>query len=663
MTTTTTFTFEGDLLGSFEDDEFIRTLESGTVAITFPGEPSDTVRYNIENTFDFLPEVEFNPEEISLVLDGVDARDIEAQGLYIIDVEFGQLTWSGGVTYILNVLQAVPSDVVPTLDYFIDVAGAELPEFSNANEITNFFLANFDGFAPIPETDSFGPGRSFSFSDLRTTSVTVNAPPEPEGPTDGPDSLTGDDENNSIDALGGNDTVSGGGGNDTLLGREGDDILDGGDGVDAINGGPGEDTITGGVGNDSLLGDLDNDLIDGGNGADVARGGDGFDVITGGAGDDTLVGDAGNDTIAGNADNDVIFGGAGEDIIRGDDGDDSVRAELDDDTVLGGSGNDTLLGQDGSDQLLGEDGDDQIGGGAGNDDVQGGTGADTLFGGDGDDTLQGNDGADLITADAGEDSAEGGAGDDVIDGGSGGDTLLGGADNDSLSGGSGDDSLSGGEGNDTLQGDAGNDSLTGGLGDDLLVGGAGNDVLRGGVGSDVFIIEGRDTILEAVGDEGFDEVRTSSNFTSQAGIEQVTATGTGNIRLDGTGADEVLLGNSGSNILVGFGGEDTMTGGGGADTFVLTALGGTDPNVLITDWTAGDNRLAIDDQLLGIGAPGINIRDLTVQVFNDLLQSGSVGYSARTGRLLIDTDGDGDRELVATIEGGAVLGLEDVILF
>ncbi|TFL19261.1 calcium-binding protein [Jannaschia formosa] len=223
--------------------------------------------------------------------------------------------------------------------------------------------------------------------------------------------------------------------------------------------------------------------------------------------------------------------------------------------------------------------------------------------------------------------------------------------------------LRGRGGNDRLEGRGGNDLLIGEDGDDTLDGGAGDDTLEGGAGSDLYIVDSGDVVVERAGDAGFDEVRSSRDFALGEGIERLTATGTRDIRLDGTRGAEELRGNAGDNILVGFGGEDTMSGGGGADSFVLTGQRGTDPNVLITDWGRGADRLAIDDQLLGLGERGIDIRELTREVFRDVRDSGAVGYNFRTGELRLDIDGDGDRELVATLEGGARLGLDDVLLF
>lgn len=100
-------------------------------------------------------------------------------------------------------------------------------------------------------------------------------------PTEGDDTLYGDNNANTIDGLGGNDSIYGVGGNDKLIGGYGNDIIEGG------------------IGDDSLYGDdLDSSAWDGGN--DTLKGGIGNDLLIGGTGDDTYIfnkGD-GQDTIS-----------------------------------------------------------------------------------------------------------------------------------------------------------------------------------------------------------------------------------------------------------------------------------------------------------------------------------------------------------------------------
>ncbi|HEX8126510.1 MAG TPA: calcium-binding protein, partial [Allosphingosinicella sp.] len=131
----------------------------------------------------------------------------------------------------------------------------------------------------------FGDGVVWSNADLLSHSTSMT--------TEGPDTLTGDDNDNVIVGLGGDDVLDGAGGNDTLDGGDGDDILTGGTGEDVLDGGEGSDVLAGGQGGDEL------------------RGGEGSDVMTGGEGDDIYIAD----------DFDTVVEAAGE-------GDDEVRTTV-----------------------------------------------------------------------------------------------------------------------------------------------------------------------------------------------------------------------------------------------------------------------------------------------------------------------------------------------
>ena len=142
--------------------------------------------------------------------------------------------------------------------------------------------------------------------------------------------------------------------------------------------------------------------------------------------------------------------------------------------------------------------------------------------------------------------------------------------------------------------------------------------------------------------------------------------GSGRDRLEGTSADETLLGRGGRDILIGGGGNDTMTGGAGVDIFVLR----DDPGfVTVTDWRDGGrgaDLLAVDDQLLGLGDEGIDVRAITLDEALTAIRTGQVAYDGDSGRLRIDTDGRAGPEgfqTVAVLEGGGDLAATDVILF
>ena len=102
--------------------------------------------------------------------------------------------------------------------------------------------------------------------------------------------ISGDDDNDSIDAGQGDDTVDAGAGNDTLDGGEGDDVINAGEGNDDVEGGNGDDSIEAGAGSDSLEGGDGDDTLDGGSGDDLLIGGVGSDTYELSRGDDTIRG-------------------------------------------------------------------------------------------------------------------------------------------------------------------------------------------------------------------------------------------------------------------------------------------------------------------------------------------------------------------------------------
>ncbi|GIT93250.1 hypothetical protein JANAI62_37060 [Jannaschia pagri] len=229
-----------------------------------------------------------------------------------------------------------------------------------------------------------------------------------------------------------------------------------------------------------------------------------------------------------------------------------------------------------------------------------------------------------------------------------------------IQGGMGPDTIQGGALDNTINGAGGDDSLLGGPGNDTLDGGAGGDRLEGGIGDDVYIIDDlRDRVFEDPGG-GFDEVRTSVDFSAgQQEVERLVALGTDDIRLVGTSVANTLIGNAGSNVLIGGGGQDTMQGGAGADVFVLL---GRDSRIEIQDFGPGD-RLAIDDRLLGLGEASTSPRALTQETALALLREGRAGFDGRTGTLLLDTDGSGPGGLKPVVSLGGSIAVDDILIF
>ena len=85
------------------------------------------------------------------------------------------------------------------------------------------------------------------------------------------DLLTGDDQDNKLEGLGGTDTLHGGKGNDRLEGGAEADMLNGDEGDDMLLGGAGADTLRGGAGSDIIYAEANatellDALVEGGNG-------------------------------------------------------------------------------------------------------------------------------------------------------------------------------------------------------------------------------------------------------------------------------------------------------------------------------------------------------------------------------------------------------------
>ena len=347
----------------------------------------------------------------------------------------------------------------------------------------------------------------------------------------------------------------------------------------------------------------------------TAKGSAGNDTITGStasaillglAGDDSLIGGAGNDRLNGGVGADVMTGGGGNDIYYVDNGDDQVNEasgggrdnvfanvdytlaagmEVEYLRVVGTTGR-ALTGNDLGTWLIGNAGDDMLTGGAGSDHLKGGGGIDQMAGGSGNDVYF-------------VDNAD----DQVIEAGTGGSDHVYASVDYALAAdteveylrvyGTTGLALTGNDLGTWLTGNVGDDTLTGGAGNDRLNGSAGIDRMIGGGGNDVYYVDNANDQVIETGGGGRDNVYASVDYTLAAGTEVEY------LRVHGT-TGLALTGNDLSNYLIGGTGNDTLAGGGGLDTFAfMTAIAGGTNVDTITDFSAAQDRISLDDAVFG----------------------------------------------------------------
>lgn len=337
--------------------------------------------------------------------------------------------------------------------------------------------------------------------------------------------ITGDDGPNTLYGTGEDDTLIAGGGNDKLLGGVGDDFLDAGDGDDRVFGNLGDDTILGSAGSDRITGNDGFDTLDyatSPSGITISAGvlgiggyaqGDQIDaieVLIGSAFADHLIGAPGVVQIHANAGNDVLSGtglldggtgladrvsyyGSTQDLLLILDGNVSVSGTFRDqlrgiEWATGGAGDDTMRGNDADNLLDGQTGDDILTGNGGNDTLRGGAGNDVFVWGAGADVFDGGMGADRVSYASSMtaltihlDNAFAATGAAI------GDRFI------------GVENATGTQSNDAITGSASSNTLSGYFGDDTLNGGQGNDALIGGSGIDTFLFSpnfGDDRIID-----------------------------------------------------------------------------------------------------------------------------------------------------------------------
>jgi Ca2+-binding RTX toxin-like protein len=131
-----------------------------------------------------------------------------------------------------------------------------------------------------------------------------------------------------------------------------------------------------------------------------------------------------------------------------------------------------------------------------------------------------------------------------------------------------------------LTGGANTTLIKGNNGNDTLTAGAAAATLIGGAGSNTFVINNTADVVQA-GSGGVNTVRTSANYTAGTNVQIVTGTGTANLSLSGSSANNVITGNSGNDTLTAGSGNETLIAGSGSTA--TTLIGGTGNDTFVVN--------------------------------------------------------------------------------
>jgi Ca2+-binding RTX toxin-like protein len=204
--------------------------------------------------------------------------------------------------------------------------------------------------------------------------------------------------------------------------------------------------------------------------------------------------------------------------------------------------------------------------------------------------------------------------------------------------------LDGAGGNDVLLGGGGGDDLVGGEGDDRLDGGTGADEMAGGTGNDTYVVDdANDVIMEGSG-AGTDTVSAAISYSiaTQANLENITLTGTANLKATGNAGNNSLIGNAGVNELIGDAGNDSLDEGAGADR--LDGGGGNDTYTI-------DNAGDVIGDSEGVDTVVSFLASYTLATGLENMRAGGTGAVNLTGNAVANvlTGNSGDNVL----DGGA----------
>ncbi len=424
------------------------------------------------------------------------------------------------------------------------------------------------------------------------------------------------------------DTITGDQNANTLMGLGGDDSLVGGTEADSIFGGEGSDTTSYSVSLQAVTLTLtDDDSFTGTGGdaeGDVLReierviGSPQDDVLTGfvdlmGAdGADTLTGSIEDDTLHGGAGADTLDGGAGSDTVNYGDADVGVTlhlADLQDGYVevvsVGGDAEDDRLKN--IENILGSEHDDIFGASSAPNSFTGGDGLDTVDYGASNAPITVS-----LAADDANTSVQGGYAD--------GDSLVG---IERIAGSPFDDRLQGNIENLLLDGAGGSDSLIGSNFVDTLIGGEGGADL-----ADYSSSAGAVTI--ALNEGAF--VTGHGGAAEGDQLKQIEHL----IGTDDVDDPDVLTGDAQDNLFEGRNGGDTLIGGGGADT---ASYRNSDTPVIIDLGSEPD----AEGYIVAESADGHAQGDRLKEIENLIGSGGADSLTGNSGVNLFEGLGDMDR--------------------
>ena len=220
----------------------------------------------------------------------------------------------------------------------------------------------------------------------------------------------------------------------------------------------------------------------------------------------------------------------------------------------------------------------------------------------------------------------------------------------------------GGTGDFVGTGNALANKIVGSIGNDTLVGNGGADFLDGKAGNDTYVVDNAGQTISDSG--GIDLVKSTTSWTLQTGLENLTYIGAGSATLTGNSSANIIIGGAGADRLIGGGGWDTLQGGLGNDTYVIDNIyqtisdtGGVDTIETSLNWTLQtsiENLTLTGAALTATGNSSANI--LTGNALNNVLD-GMAGADTMYGGAgndiyIVDNAKDKAIEVVNNVDSG-----------